>query len=177
MDGYEIRKAAFRDLDAIAALYERIHDAEEAGRQAIGWIRGVYPTRATAERALDRGDLYVLKADGDLLGAAVINQIQMEAYAQGCWRYPAGPEEVLVLHTLVIAPEAAGRGYGRAFAAFYETLARRMGCRALRMDTNEKNRAARALYRTLGYEEIGVVPTVFNGIPDVRLMLLEKGLV
>ena len=45
------------------------------------------------------------------------------------------------------------------------------------MDTNEKNQAARALYRSLGYEEIGVVPTVFNGIPDVRLVLLEKGLV
>ena len=79
MDGYEIRKADLRDLDAAAALYERIHDAEEAGRQTIGWIRGVYPTRATAETALDRGDLYVLEADGDLLGAAVINQIHMEA--------------------------------------------------------------------------------------------------
>ena len=44
------------------------------------------------------------------------------------------------------------------------------------MDTNERNSAARAMYRGLGYREIGVVPTVFNGIPDVRLVLLEKHL-
>ena len=44
------------------------------------------------------------------------------------------------------------------------------------MDTNAKNETARAMYRKLGYRETGVVPTVFNGIPDVRLVLLEKHL-
>jgi ribosomal protein S18 acetylase RimI-like enzyme len=44
------------------------------------------------------------------------------------------------------------------------------------MDTNARNAAARSLYRKLGYREIAVVPTVFNGIPDVMLVLLEKHL-
>ena len=30
------------------------------------------------------------------------------------------------------------------------------------------------MYKKLGYREIAVVPTVFNGIPDVNLVLLEK---
>ena len=42
------------------------------------------------------------------------------------------------------------------------------------MDTNERNHVARKLYKKLGYEEIDMVPTVFNGIPDVNLVLLEK---
>ena len=30
--------------------------------------------------------------------------------------------------------------------------------------------------RPAGYREIGIVPTVFNGIPGVGLVLLEKNL-
>ena len=44
----------------------------------------------------------------------------------------------------------------------------------MRLNTNEKNKRAREMYRKLGYKEVGIVPTVFNGIPDVNLVLLEK---
>ena len=51
---------------------------------------------------------------------------------------------------------------------------RKIRGRELRIDTNARNVAARAMYKKLGYKEIGIVPTVFNGIPDVQLVLLEK---
>jgi hypothetical protein len=38
------------------------------------------------------------------------------------------------------------------------------------------NKAARTMYQKLGYKEIGIVPTTFNGIPGVDLVLLEKNL-
>ena len=171
-----IRKAERHDLDAVEALYEAVHDAEEAGMQTIGWIRGVYPVRATAEAALERDDLFVLISEDRLCGAAIINRVQVDAYALGHWQYPAPEDEVCVLHTLVISPEASRRGLGKAFVRYYEDYARARGLRELRMDTNERNAAARAMYRKLGYRETGVVPTVFNGIPDVRLVLLEKHL-
>lgn len=169
---YEIRKATEQDIDAVAEIYEKIHSAEEQGGQTIGWIRGVYPVRRTAEDAWKRDDLYVLTDGGAVLGAAIINQAQVDVYAKGNWAHAS--DRVCVLHTLVIDPDAAGRGYGRDFVAFYEKLALNMGCRELRLDTNAKNAAARKLYRGLGYQEIGIVPTVFNGIPGVDLVLLEK---
>lgn len=79
-----------------------------------------------------------------------------------------------VLHTLVISPHHAGRGYGSAFVEYYETYAKDMGCAELRLDTNARNTAARAMYKKHGYTEIGIVPTQFNGIPGVNLVLLEK---
>ena len=60
--------------------------------------------------------------------------------------------------------------------AFSEEYARRHNCFALRMDTNARNTRAREMYRKLGYEEIGIVTCVFNGIPNVRLVCLEKSL-
>lgn len=172
---FQIRKAVAADIPAVARIYDEIHTAEEAGEQTIGWSRGVYPTAATAEAALRRGDLFVLEAD-EVLGAAVINRLQVDCYAGAAWEHDAAEDEVCVLHTLVISPRAPRAGYGRAFVRFYEDYARAHGCMELRMDTNARNARARAMYAKLGYREIGVVPTVFNGIPGVDLVLLEKNL-
>ena len=76
----------------------------------------------------------------------------------------------------MVHPEAAGRGIGTRFVAFYEDLAREMGCPFLRMDTNALNKPARKLYASLGYREPGIVKCVFNGIPNVDLVCLEKKL-
>ncbi len=171
-----IRRAALSDLDAVDAIYDHIHDTEEQGRQTIGWVRGVYPTRRTAEDALTRGDLFVLEENERILGCGIINAVQVDVYRGAPWRWSAEDAEVCVLHTLVISPDAAGKGYGKAFVTFYEDYAREHGRPELRIDTNARNTAARRLYRRLGYEEIAVVPTVFNGIPRVDLVLLEKHL-
>ena len=172
----QFRKAETGDLNAIERIYEEILSMEERGESSIGWIRGVYPTRQTAELALERGDLFVAVCGEDVIGCAVINQQQVDVYEHADWNDPAEPKEVMVLHTLVIAPAEAGKGRGKDFVAFYEHYARQNNCPYLRMDTNARNARARTLYKKLGYREIGIVPCVFNGIPDVKLVLLEKNL-
>ena len=82
----------------------------------------------------------------------------------------------MVLHTLVVDPTLAGKGYGSRFVRFYEQYAAENDCLYLRMDTNARNQAARRLYRHLGYREAGIVPCEFNGIPGVQLVCLEKTL-
>ena len=168
-----IRKATPADIDAIEKIYDEIHTAEETGRATIGWIRGVYPTRKTAEDAVRRGDMFVLE-DGEIIGTGIINRTQVDGYFGAPWQHEA--DAVCVLHTLIISPRAAGKGFGKAFVAFYERWALEHGLCELRLDTNAKNTAARAMYQKLGYEEIAIVPTVFNGIPGVDLVLLEKNL-
>lgn len=171
-----IRKAVSSDLDAVVTIYNEIIQLQEVGAITVGWIRGVYPTKATAEEALRRKDLFVMEKDGVILGSAIINQIQVDVYAKAKWRYEVDAEKVWVLHTLTISPRAGKRGLGKQFIDFYESYALDHGCCALRMDTNERNHVARKLYKKLGYEEIDIVPTVYNGIPDVNLVLLEKQL-
>ena len=172
-----IRKAILSDISSVDQIYHEIHTEEESGRVRIGWIRGIYPTRKTALDALSRDNLFVLEERGQIIGAAIINHIQPQTYAEGNWQFPAPENEVMVLHTLVISPAALRKGYGRSFVLFYEAYAAEQGCCFLRLDTNEKNANARAMYRKLGYQEIGVVPCEFNGIPGVNLVLLEKRLI
>ena len=137
-----IRKAEKRDLEAVDCLYQEIHDAESTGQITMGWIRGVYPTRATAEAALARDDLFVLEEDGCILGSGIINQIQVDVYQGAPWNCQVPDDQVSVLHTLVISPSARGKGYGRSFILFYEAYSLEHGCSELRIDTNERNLAA-----------------------------------
>ena len=171
-----IRKAVPGDIPAVAAIYERIHDREEAGAGATGWKRGVYPTEATAREALAADVLFVDEREGRIVAAARIDQAQVPEYALARWRYAATEDAVMVLHTLVVDPARAGQGVGTGFVAFYERYARERGCRCLRMDTNEINAPARALYARLGYREAGIVPCDFNGLGQIRLVCLEKRL-
>lgn len=168
------RPAEEKDIPAVAGIYEKIHAQESKGQTHTGWIHGVYPAEATAREALHRGDLFVYEEDGCILASAIINQAQGEMYSGGAWQYEVNSSLVMVLHTLTVDPDQGKRGIGRRFVEFYEQYAAQKGCTALRMDTNEKNTVARAFYKKLGYSEIGIVPCVFNGIPDVQLVLLEK---
>ncbi len=119
-----IRKAISSDIDLVFGIYEKIHTEEEAGRTTTGWKRGIYPTRQTAVDAFLCEKLYVLEEEGRILAAARIDQDQLPAYADADWLFPASADEVLVLHTLVVDPEAKGQGRGREFMRFYENDAR-----------------------------------------------------
>ena len=168
------RKAVSADLNAIAAIYDAIHDREEAGLSSTGWVRSIYPTRATAQHSVEAGDMFVLEEDGCVVAAAKINQIQGEEYTRASWTYHVPSCKVMVLHTLVVSPAAAGKGCGTRFVAFYEDYAAQHNCTYLRLDTNARNTTARALYKKLGYTEVSIVPCVFNGIEGVELVCLEK---
>lgn len=171
-----IRKATAADIPAISAIYEAIHDGEERGETTTGWLRNVYPVEATAVASLEKGTLYVMEDEGRIVASAKIDGEQVPCYDDCHWQYEAPPEQVLVLHTLVVDPAHKGKGCGSAFVKFYEELARQQGRPFLRIDTNARNSAARALYKKLGYTEPGIVDCVFNGIPGVHLVCLEKKL-
>lgn len=169
-----IRKACANDLDSIGKIYDDIHTAEEKGKQTIGWIRGIYPIRATAENALKRNDLFVLEDEGAIQATAIINKTQVNSYSKGHWQHVVNDDQVCVLHTLVVSPNVSKKGYGKRFIQFYEDYAIENGCEELRIDTNARNTLARAMYKKLGYKEVDIIPTDFNGIPGIDLVLLEK---
>ena len=61
-----------------------------------------------------------------------------------------------------LAPEVRGRGVGRRLLAALEDEARRLGYRALRLDTRRELVEAVSLYRSAGYREVAD----YNANPD-----------
>lgn len=125
-----IRLANPSDLDAIAEIYEEILAAEDARPVSYtNWQRGKYPTRNTAEAALEAGTLWVGEEDGAVYGCVNLNGEQLPEYDAIPWSVPAQPSEVGVIHTLVIRPSWSGQGKAREFVAFCEEELRRQGKR------------------------------------------------
>ncbi len=169
-----IRKATPSDLDGIEKIYNALHELEEQGEGCTGWKRGIYPTRDTARASIEIGDMYVLEEKGEILASGRINTEQVDVYSTVAWEIKAEDDKVTVLHTLSVHPNARGRGLGTEFVRFYEEYAASTSRPILRIDTNERNKPARALYKKLGYREAEIVPCVFNGIEGVGLVCLEK---
>ncbi len=168
------RKAEEKDIADIEKIYDEIISKEESEGIMTGWKRGIYPTRATAESALKKDELYVCEKDGKVLGTGIFNHNQVDEYKFGNWKIPAEDSEILVLHTLVISPKASGKGLGKKFIDFYNRLAKERNCKSLRIDTNENNTAARKFYTKLGFSEVGIAPCNFNGLNGINLVLLER---
>lgn len=171
-----IRQGKAYDIPGVVRIYDKIHALESVGKGSTGWRQGIYPTRQDAQAALEAGELFVYEEGGLVLAAARINQEQVPEYALCDWAQKAPAEQVMVIHTLVVDPDRAGEGIAGGFVRFFEEYAREKGCPYLRLDTNEKNLPARALYRKHGYRESGVVPCDFNGLPGIRLVCIEKSL-
>ena len=173
---YNIRKGSEADVEAVAAIYEKIITNEETLGELTGWKRGIYPTIDDARDMTEKGELFVLEDEGRIMAAGRINRVQVDVYSKVEWSVDAPDDEVMVLHTLVVDPDVKGKGYGTAFESFYEEYALENGCRYLRIDTNKINLPARALYKKLGYREVGIVHCDFNAIRGIDLVCLEKTL-
>ncbi len=174
MTSYTIRQASGNDIEAVAAIYEEQLSFEEAYGVQTHWKRGVYPTKEVAVKAVREGTLYTAEAGGTVCGAMILNSVQAPEYAAAEWKFAALPQQVLVIHTLCIAPSSAHEGLGQAMVTFAEKYAAERGCTAVRLDTWAGNKRARRLYTSLGYRLAGSLPAMLNGLIPLELVFFEK---
>ena len=97
-------------------------------------------------------DVLVAELDGAVAGYALL--------ARG-FPVPAHAH-VLVLNGLAVAPEAGGRGVGRALVEAAVAEARRRGARKLTLRVLGPNAVARRLYARCGFVEEGVLRGEFH---------------
>ena len=169
-----IRQAEERDIRAIAETYTALLTWEKEHGGQSNWVLDVYPTRAVPEEKVPRGEMFVLEEDGEICASMVLNQEQLPEYAQIPWKNAADPGEVLVIHTLCVPPEKAGRGFGTRMIAFALSHARELECRVIRIDTYAHNERAKALYLKNGFHLAGYADSLFMGVIPEKLAFLEK---
>ncbi|HEX7341305.1 MAG TPA: ribosomal protein S18-alanine N-acetyltransferase [Rhodanobacteraceae bacterium] len=125
-----IRRARAADLDALVALEQASFVTDRV-------------SRVQYRRHLDSASAEVLVAmhDGDMAGAAMV------FFRRGT--------QTARLYSLAVATAARGQGVGKALLEAAERVARRRGCRGLRLEVRVDNPAAMALYERAGYVPMG----------------------
>lgn len=169
-----IRLATKADVAAAAQGYEALFDEEERSGATTNWQRGLYPTLATAENAFRHGWLYVFEDEtGSIRASMILNHEQAEEYRRMNWQFPAEDDRVLVLHTLCVDPAYRGRGCAKQMVRFAIDLAKQTGMHAFRLDTFYGNEPATALYLGLGFQCIGWLDVILQGLIPEKQKFFE----
>jgi len=82
-------------------------------------------------------------------------------------------DEVHVLN-VATALQARRRGVGRALMAEAEAEGRRRGARLSTLEVRRSNEAALALYRSLGYEQVGVRPRYYAEENEDAIVMVKR---
>ncbi len=149
--------AAAADIEELAALYDALIDHLVCGENFPGWRKGVYPTRADAERGLAENALYVARHNGRLAGTIILSHRPEPAYQEGVWKTDADYRDIFVIYTFAVHPAFLKAGVGKAMLEFSERLAKERGMKAIRLDVYENNTPAIRLYEKCGYHYAGTV--------------------
>jgi len=106
--------------------------------------------------------------DGRLLLAQQNNQVA------GCIALRKLGDGICEMKRLFVRPAFRGQGLGRTLTEAIIAEARKIGCERIRLDTlPPKMNDAIALYRSLGFKEIG--PYYHNPVPGAKFMELALG--
>ena len=133
-----LRRAALADLDAVAPLFD-------AYRGFYGQPSDLPRARAWLEERMRGGESVVLLAerDGDVVGFVQLYPMYSSVRTARTW----------ILNDLFVAEHARRSGAARALLDAAAAFAREQGASSISLETTRDNAAARALYRSAGWDE------------------------
>ena len=159
------RKAIPSDMEEICNL---VHNAVEVMEQhhIFQWDE-LYPTKEDFQEDIDKGQLYVGLADGQIAVVYTLNQECDKEYENGKWKYKE--ESFYVVHRLCVNPIFQNKGIARTTLLYIEKQLIEKGIHVIRLDAFSDNPFAIRLYDSLGYSKVG-----YADWRKGRFLLMEK---
>lgn len=152
-----IEKGRVDNIDELERLYDDLNDYLESGINYAGWKKGVYPTRVEATNGVEKGDLFVAKIDGKIVGSIILNHEPDDSYYNVKWAFDSDYSDVFVVHTFVVHPKFLKCNVGKTLMDFAEKYSMELKAKAIRLDTYENNIPAIRLYEKCGYNYVDTV--------------------
>ena len=168
----EFVRATLDDLDPVTELMRRV-TATLSTNGIIQWD-AQYPSRAFLRDAITDGNLFLLTANGSIVGMVVLDEWQAPQWASVPWS--SRDASVLVIHALAVDPSVQGQGYGVALLQHCEHFAQQQGYEALRLDVYAGNPTALRLYEARGYVYCGTVNFPSKPVGHQAYRCYEKAL-
>ena len=147
MTAWLLRRATEDDLEALMEL-------ERSTFETDAWSERSMRSEITGQHGY-----YLVAVDPDL--PAQEQRRRIHGYAG--LLAPRGSQDADI-QTIAVAPAARRHGLGRALVNALVGEARRRGARQVFLEVRADNPGAQSLYRSLGFEEIGVRPRYYQ--PD-----------
>ena len=146
-----LEKATQEDREALIAIISAA--THHLNQNGVSQWDEVYPNPKNVEEDLQNGQLYVVRAGGEIAGMVTLNQVCDPAYANGKWLVHG--EAFFVVHRLIVAPAMQGQGVGTLMMRMIEVMLRKDGVVSIRLDAFAHNPHSLRLYEKMGYRITG----------------------
>ena len=146
-----LEKALPSDREELIAIIRSA--TETLNQNGIPQWDDVYPSTANVDEDLRNGQLFVVRAEGKIVGMITLNRHCDPDYQNGDWRY-TGPD-FMVVHRLIVSPAVQGQGVGAQLMRMAEALLKEQGVQSIRLDAFTQNPHSLRLYEKLGYRITG----------------------
>ena len=168
----DIRPLAARDsLDALTALLHQAYAPLAA--QGLNFTAATQDAQTTRRRAAE-GQCFVATRAGELVGTVTVCGPYEVDSAPWTTDVPwFRDRDTAHFHQFAVAPGLQGQGLGQRLIKTCEDWARGGGFRRMALDTAEPAAQLRALYRRMGYADVGQVQ--WQG-KNYRSVIMQKAL-
>ncbi|MAU71268.1 MAG: GNAT family N-acetyltransferase [Pseudozobellia sp.] len=146
-----IRKAKLSEIPQILVLTNAC--AQHMIKNGIFQWNEHYPSRAAFEADIDRGELYLLVIEEEIIGTIVVSTLMDEEYLPIEWLTENGRN--IYIHRLGVHPNRQGKGYAQQMMQFAENHARDNGFISVRLDTFSQNARNQRFYEKRGFQKLG----------------------
>lgn len=146
------QKAKIDEFNLIKNFYWNLIDEMKDQNEQIGWKKGIYPTDDFLKSSLQKGELFTLKTDNQLVACVILNNSANEGYKGVPWSLECQETEVLIPHALAVAPRQQGQGIGKIVVEEILKYARTQEKKAVRLDILGTNITVEKLYTKCGFE-------------------------
>lgn len=146
-----LEKATPCDREEIVAMIRLA--TESLNQNGIPQWDEVYPNASNVDADIEKRQLYVVRAGGEIAGIITLNREYDPDYQNGRWEYQ-GPD-YMVVHRLIVSPAVQGQGIGTKIMRMAEEMLKDTGIKSLRLDAFTQNPHSLHLYEKLGYRVVG----------------------
>lgn len=152
---YNYRQAKVEELDEIMKIFVDAQSFMQANSNPQ-WPKG-FPDENDVKGSILGGLLYaVTLEDGEI--AAVFSAMNYDCDYDGIDGNWLSQGNYLAVHRVAVAGKFRGRGAAKFIVNFAASeIARQRGRGSVRMDTHEKNAPMRALLKSQGFTECGII--------------------
>lgn len=148
-----VRKAIESDLIEIIQIYKNAVQCMNTNG-ILQWD-DIYPTEDILKTDVEQNTMYLCIIEDAIAAVFVLNQKYDHEYESGHWQYKQA--SFSVVHRLCVNPAFQGKGVGFQAMITAESILRKNGTDAVRLDAFSQNPAALSLYKKLSYTKVGAV--------------------
>lgn len=161
------------DRKEILELYRSVISKVNRSPVRLGWNIEIYPNAGFIDEAVSSGEMFVLRRDGRITAAAVVNHSVNPEYEQIDWKIKGPADKLATIHALAVLPEMHGMGFSHILLTDIEDMCRSRGDLAIHLDVIDTNIPAYNLYTGHGYEEIDCIRMFYEVVGTRDFWMME----